>query len=89
VVSGLPIVLTLPVERRFRGIAIALAEKLAEGVGVDAADVRALGSAFGARVHALCDAAGQGADLEVAFDAPNGQFRVRARCQDQGFELTA
>lgn len=87
--SGLPVVLTVPAERRFRSIAISLAQKLAVGVGVGASDARALGTAFGARVHALCDGAPQGADLEVAFDAPNGGFRVRARCQDQGFELTA
>ncbi len=81
--------LTVPAERRFRTIAIALTEKLAEGAGVAAADARRLGSAFSERLHALCDAAAQGADLEVAFDTPNGEFRVRARCQDQGFELTA
>lgn len=88
-VSGLPMLLTLPAERRFRSVAIVLTEKLAEGAGVGASDARRLGSALSARIDALCDAAAEGADLEVAFDMPNGEFRVRARCQDQGFELTA
>jgi hypothetical protein len=90
--SGLPMQLRVPSDARFRPIILTMARRVAESVGLSAADA----SAFGAELIDRAVAATRQASatdttpIDVTFEVNTGGavFRGRARCGTSDVEVT-
>ena len=88
--SNLPMQLTLPLDARFRPLAISMARKVAESVGFSAREAEAFGDELANRSTAASRRAPAGVDgaFEVTFDLSNRALRARASCAGVSFEIT-
>jgi hypothetical protein len=87
---GLPLQLTVPSEPRFRTIAVAMAQKVAESLGFSASDAAALGQELAAEAGAAArdGGGGEGASLQVRFEAAGQSLQVRANCGGVSFAIS-
>ena len=88
---GLSLQLTVPCEPRFRTIAVAMARKVAESVGLSASDAAALGQELADRAGAAAARdGGPAADgsLQVRYEAAGQTLLVEATCAGVSFAIT-